>query len=95
MDVVIGIAVIVSSIVLYRLVEGLFPTPPKPAPGPRSDFQVLTDAVSDELERLHSELSSFSSIGNGYSSIVQEISRLNQKFVELYDKTKSENQNRG
>jgi len=86
--VVVVIGLIVGSIVAYRIAEGLLPTP-QPAPkGPRSDFEVLTDAVSDELERLHGELSTFTGTGDGYRSIVNEISRLNQKFVELYEATK-------
>lgn len=85
------VALIVGSIVAYRIAEGLLPIPPKPLPGPRSDFQVLTDAVSDELDRLHSELSTYTNVGDGYDSIVKEIGRLNQKFVELYDQTKPQN----
>ena len=84
--VVVGL--IVGSIVAYRIAEGLLPTP-QPAPkGPRSDFEVLTDAVSDELARLHGELSTFTGTGDGYRSIVGEIARLNQKFVELYNETR-------
>lgn len=89
------IGLIVGSVVAYRIVEGLLPTPPPVPKGPRSDFEVLTDAVSDELQRLHSELSTFNAAGDGYRSIVNEIGRLNQKFVDLYDATKPQDQNGG
>lgn len=91
MDAILYVALIVfiicASIVGYRVVEGLLPTPsapPEPPAAPRSDFQVLTDAVSDELERLHKELSSFSNTGSAYDSIVKEIGRLNVELVKQY-----------
>ena len=93
MDAVTGIvsvmALIVCSIVGYRIAEGLFPAPQR---APRTDFEVLTDAVDEELQRLHSELSTFSGTGDGYMAIVNEIGRLNKKFVELYNETKPSNE---
>ncbi len=79
------IGLIAFSIVGYRIAEGLLLMPQR---APRTDFEVLTDAVTEELERLHSELSNFSAADEGYQSIVNEIGRLSQKFVNLYDQTK-------
>lgn len=74
-------AIIAGAIVLYRLIEGLFP-------GEQNSTDEV-EAIDNELERLHAEMKSFvggthnSEAYMAYMALMAEVTRLNDSLLKI------------
>jgi hypothetical protein len=84
-----ALTLILVAIVVCRAIEASvrLNLPPSSPESPKSDFQILTEVIDSELERLHKELNNINSDGSMYQSVVSEIGRLNQQLIKQYTDT--------
>ena len=80
MEFVLIVLIICLTILVYTAIDRNLPEPPK------SNFELIVDALDSELSRLHQELDPLTQPNSeGYKLLVDEIGRVNQQLANLRD----------